>query len=525
MYPQQRETVLRYATEEELKEHRELDSTYDALLKEHIETYRKVQQEGKQAGFSDEKIGELFQNSADYLRINKALTATANRLLALEQALIEKYIDAIKNDIPLLFEDIDYVINFDTDISVLHFIIIDEINEKKPKSIPTLKVCKRFALQVLDNQNRAFRKSETKTEEDKARYRQLIEDFAKRLADLLTPEQQAAIHDAFKHRNDADTRLTPIQPAKTFHTPNSYMANSFHEVLKYFYKEVDGQYTFSLPNEDGMLPIDITGKSKGHVFDYFSINYEGDITKEGTNTIDYNRARIQGFDTAVLDAICTILETGQNDIYISALDALLNGRDKIQAVGKKREERILLAFRKLSGTRVKLDITNELKAKYDFAALDLKEGVLDAAMLEYTGLELTNYAGQKTYVIHVEKMPAIYQYSKAKGEIASFPTALLETGERAEERYTTLKIALLKRISLINKRIMREKKISFIGLYRAAGLKEHENATQRKRERDALINMLMYWKKQGYIKGYTSYYEGKSVAGFEIEPKYITANN
>ena len=80
---------------------------------------------------------------------------------------------------------------------------------------------------------------------------------------------------------------------------------------------------------------------------------------------------------------------------------------------------------------------------------------------------------------------------------------------------------MLKRITLINKHIMTEKTILFESLYRAAGLEEHENKSQRKRERDALIDMLLCWKKAGYIKGYESYYKGKSVVGFKIEPHYI----
>ena len=511
--------LMRYATDAERTEIDRINGHFDTLIKEQIKLYQRLEQEGTIAGYDEKKINEMFNENPDGIRILKGIKKENEKHYKILLTLEKRYIEDAKDNLPLLFDDIKAIRERDIDTSILHYYIIDEIDEKKPKSIPYTRIVKRYIKErILDTQLVIFQRCRTKTEQDKKRLDKIISDFTKQLIDTLTPTQQAAIKKAFnnRHRDKQDT-LKPLEKAETFYTPNSYVSNNFTEFMKYFYKENNGQMTF-IPQK---IEIDITGKSKGYIPVMLSINYEGDITKEGTKSIDYNKARIQGFDTAVLDAICTILETGQNDIYVSAIDALLRGSDKIQKVSPKREERIKLAFRKLGGTRVRLDITNELKSKYDFAALDLKEGILDAAMLEYTGLELTTYAGATTHVIHVEKMPAIYQYSKAKGEITSFPTALLETGERAEERFTTLKLSLLKRITLINKRIMSEKTIRFDTLYKAAGLEEHEHKTQRSREREALVNMLKFWKEQGYIKGYEAYYKGREYVGFKIEPKYI----
>lgn len=521
MFSNQEPVVLRYANKKEREEFDRLNGLFHTLIKQQIEAYRKIEEEGKQAGYDESKINEIFKENTEGSRIAQAMAEAGEKFTELQLLFYKRYIEDVKDNLPLLFEDIEAIKADDFDVSVLHYYVIDEIEQKKPKTIPTKRVVKKYIQErILENQTTAFKRCRTKTDKDIKRFNKAINDYAEQLIKRFTPKQQAAIQKAFRNRYEKTDLIKPIQPAETFYTPNSYVAGNFMDILNGFYKDNDGQMSF-IPQ---VMGVDITGKGKGNITVMLSINYEGDITKEGTKSIDYNKARIQGFDTAVLDAICTILETGQNDIYVSAIDALLRGSDKIQKVSPKREERIKLAFRKLGGTRVQLDITSELKSKYDFAALDLKEGVIDAAMLEYTGLKLTTYAGATTHVIHVEKMPVIYQYSKAKGEITSFPTALLETGERAEERFTTLKLALLKRITLINKRIMIEKTILFESLYRAAGLEEHEHKTQRSREREALVNMLKFWKEQGYIKGYEAYYKGREFVGFKIDPHYIKPN-
>ena len=525
---QQEYIALRYATEEEKKERSRLTGILNDMFQQELKINFEIREKGRAAGKSEDEIQKAIFNkmtTPTYEEYHRRLVSATQELTDLDTRLQDRYIAEIQKDIPLLLADAEDVlqvafVNMDKYGTFLQ----DEMTEtfeqlKAAGKKPTFnKAAKTFVLAWIEPQDKAFRKCENKTAEDKAKYKSLVDARIQEVLEALTPEVRKQIEKGIK--TEAVGRLTPIQHAETFYTPNSYIAGNFMDILKGFYKENNGQMSF-IPNVE--MEIDITGRGKGSIPVMMSINYDGDITQEGTNSIDYNRARIQGFDTNVLDAICTILETGQNDIYVSALDALLNGRENIQAVGKKREERILLAFRKLSGTRVRLDITNELKGKYAeaFEALDLKSGVLDAAMLEYTGLELANYAGQKTYVIHVDKMPAIYQYSKAKGEITAFPTALLETPERAEERFTTLKIALLKRITLINKRVMSENTILFESLYRAAGLEEKTDKSLRKRERDTLIDMLVCWKKQGYIKDYEAYYKGKSFAGFKIEPHYI----
>lgn len=525
----QEEITIRYATKEEREQRDKLVTAYRDIFSEEIRA--NIEQRDKAASEAEQRQQLIDRtNTPAYKEWHEKLTRIAAELSALDEIIQGKYIDEIQNDIPLLLNDTAYVLElafrdmykaYLEDTIALYY----EDTKERGRAFSYRRAARQFVLDWIEPQDKAFRKSSTKTEQDKAKYRQIIDIFVEATIKAITPEMKSRIEKSPTKRAKRDKAelLTPLKAVETFFTPNSYVNNNFMDILKYFYKENNGQMIF-VPTE---IEVDITGKSKGSLPIMLSINYEGDITKEGTKSIDYNKARIQGFDTAVLDAVCTILETEQHDIYISAIDALLNGRSNIQAVGKKREERILLALRKLRGTTVRLDITNEIQGKYAeaFKALDLKSGVLDAAMLEYTGLELANYAGQTTYVIHVDKMPAIYQYSKAKGEITSFPTALLNTPERAEERYTTLKVALLKRITLINKRIMNSNTILFESLYRVAGLEEKKEKGNRSKERDKLVDMLKYWKEQGYIKGYKQHYEGKAYTGFEIDPKYIIPNN
>lgn len=522
-FRQEMDIILRYATKEEKAKYEGLLLDLNNLITEDITNARTIRENSNATG--QEALIEIadYKETPAGKKLERGFIALSKQLADLQSVLKDRYKVEAAQDLPALFKDTETLLSttlkeIDEDFCIDLFAYEWQQAKQKDKAFSYKATAKNFINECIDLQRAALKNSKTKTKEDSKAFREITNKHIAELLGKLTPDIEEQIQKKAKKPIDKTKRLTPVQIPQRFNTPNSYIGSNFMEILKPFYRENDGQMRFVPTN----LEIDITGRSKGYVPVMLSINYEGDITKEGTMSIDYNKARIQGFDTAVLDAVCTILETGQNDIYVSAIDALLNGRSNIQAVGKRREERIILAFRKLGGTRVRLDITNELKGKYTeaFEALNLKSGVLDAAMLEYAGLELANYAGQKTYVIHVKEMPAIYQYSKAKGEITSFPTALLNTPERAEERYTTLKVSLLKRITLINKRVMNNNIILFESLYRAAGLEEHENKTQRSRERETLVNMLKHWKEQDYIKDYEAHYKGKSFVGFKIKPNY-----
>ena len=309
--------------------------------------------------------------------------------------------------------------------------------------------------------------------------------------------------------------LTPVNIPDIFHTPNSIVANEFPFWQARFYKENDGQITF-LPDV-GNLEFNLSGNDKNPVNIYVALNYEGDITEDGTTTISYNKARIAGFDLAVLDAICSFMEHGTDNIYVSAIDNLLKGgKTPNNKVSAKRQERIILALRKLSGTRIYLDVRNDLNTKYgDMFA----EGIYDGAMLEYDGLKATTYAGRETYVFHVKDLPAIYKYSKAKGNIVQFPTVLLDTGDKSDENIIPLKKELLKHITLINKRLYSNHNISITNLYKRADVPEPTGANRRQKSRDKerFRNWLDYWKKYDYIKDYSI--QGDTI---HITPKYLT---
>ena len=289
--------------------------------------------------------------------------------------------------------------------------------------------------------------------------------------------------------------------------------------MREFYKEnTDGQLTF-LPDA-GRLPLNVSGNNSNPVNIYVALNYEGDITEDGTTTISYNKARIAGFDLAVLDAICSFMEHGTDSIYVSAIDNFLKGgKTQNNKVSKKRQDRIILALRKLSGTRIYLDIRNDLNTKYGDV---FAEGIYDGAMLEYDGLKATTYAGVETYIFHVKDLPAIYKYSKAKGNIVQFPTVLLDTGDRAEENIIPLKKELLKHITLINKRIYNNHNISISNLYKRADVPEPTGINRKQKSRDVarFKNWLEYWKTYDYIKDFSV--QGDTIT---ITPNYITSKN
>lgn len=297
-------------------------------------------------------------------------------------------------------------------------------------------------------------------------------------------------------------------PPDRFYTPNSYIASSFPLWSKLYY---EGQISFGMQTTS-----DITGKTnEGSVPIYYSITPDTDlIDEDGREIISYNKARIKGFDIAILDAICSFLEAGHDTLYVTAIDRLMRGGRKTDSISDTRQERILQALRKLSGTRLYLNVTNDTSIPDN-----IKECVYDEAMLTYSGLQMTTYAGQKTYVFNVKTLPPLYRYSKAKGEIVSFPTNLLDTGDRAEERTTPLKVQLLKRITLINKRQLSQTSIKYEYIYNRADVEIPQTRAQMNRDISRFKEWLTFWQKIGYIKGFMIDKQGVSITPNYTEPK------
>ena len=296
---------------------------------------------------------------------------------------------------------------------------------------------------------------------------------------------------------------------------NTMISNNMTTIFDTLLKETPNGQLSLLPTK---VQLDISGdKNKKEVFNKISFTYGGELS--------FNKARIKEYDRLILDAVCTILYAGNGVMSDADIFRTLKGYKGTKTKpSQKQLERIREGMLKMSGTRMYADITEELNRGYlKTENEELKKGVWDKAIVEYDGLELIapNGSIQKVYSFKDNRgnirYPMIMQYCQAKGQIVSYPIELLDTPEHYTEEYTLIKSYLLKEITnYIKGHRNNNNVIAYSSMYKKCGLEEPVDKTLRKRDRDAIKNMLDYWKEKNYIKGYKDHKQGRAITGIEF---------
>lgn len=311
--------------------------------------------------------------------------------------------------------------------------------------------------------------------------------------------------------------IAAIKKSSVYSESNSKVANRFSEVQRILSTDSNGQLTFFFdekPEDDQVIPVGISApKSKKQVISYVSLSYEGE-------PVTYNRQRIQRYDENVLNTICTLKQCGNNHMTIPDIFRTMQG-NKAQYPTQKQADRIRESIRKLASTRVYIDVTQEVNAKYklpdDRLKTDdrLKKVVIDEALLVYTGIEAATVNGLSTYALTLDKMPILFEYSQAKGEIVSYPIELLDVPVNENETITAIKFYLLKQIHLITKGQRNNPCINYESMYSSVGVPV-PGKQQRDRDRKYIHAMLETWKKQNVFTAFEEYKEGRTIAGVKI---------
>lgn len=128
----------------------------------------------------------------------------------------------------------------------------------------------------------------------------------------------------------------------------------------------------------------------------------------------------------------------------------------------------------------------------------------------FKGKTLTGY--------HFIKEPPLYQYAMSVGQIGQHPVKMLNVPINLDQTKIVIRDFLLEEIAHIKKRESWNKTISVDRLLEVAG----ENSQTIARKKKSLLlssvkEMLNYWKKEDYIKGYTENIKAKSIQSFTIE--------
>ena len=224
-------------------------------------------------------------------------------------------------------------------------------------------------------------------------------------------------------------------------------------------------------------------------------------------------------DRIVEDAIGNLFDQGFSQITPAMVYRQMNGLSDTRAVTPAAERKIDISIRRLASTWMKIDYTEQLRAisKNKIAKGEVQGNVISAKNVYLQFADGTIKSGWK-----IESAPMIYAYSKEIKQIATIPTALLNTSTvvQSTEENTAARYYLLQQIERIrgtgNKRILFNSLFETIG--DTAPLEKTANGYNiRSRRIASICTILDYFKEKGHIKGYSIVKLASKIEGVDIE--------
>jgi len=224
-------------------------------------------------------------------------------------------------------------------------------------------------------------------------------------------------------------------------------------------------------------------------------------------------------DRIVEDAIGNLFDQGFSQITPAMVYRQMNGLSDTRAVNPAAERKIDNSIRRLASTWMQIDYTEQLRA---ISKNKLDKGLIQGHIISAKNVYLQFADGTIKSGWKIESAPMIYAYSKQVKQIATVPTALLNTSTvvKSTDEITAAKYYLLTQIERIkgtgNKRILFDSLFETIGDY--APLEKTANGYNiRSRRISSICTILDYFKEQGHIKGYSIVKLASKIEGVDIE--------
>lgn len=204
------------------------------------------------------------------------------------------------------------------------------------------------------------------------------------------------------------------------------------------------------------------------------------------------------YDRIVEDAIGNLFEQGFAKITPEMVYRQINGKTGAQQVPAPAAEKIDRSIRRLARTWIKIDFTEQLQA---LTKDPLKKGEIQGNIINANNILLKFADGTIKSGWQIKDAPKIYNYSKMIRQIATIPTALLDTTQatRSTAEITAAKYYLITQIERIRRK-PDNPKILFDSLFEAIGdTTALENRVIKKRRIDAITAILAHFKALQYI--------------------------
>lgn len=208
------------------------------------------------------------------------------------------------------------------------------------------------------------------------------------------------------------------------------------------------------------------------------------------------------YDRIVEDAIGNLFDQGFSKITPEMVYRQINGLTGARQVSQTAAQKIDRSIRRLARTWIQIDFTEQLQA---LTKDKLEKGTIGDVILPAKNIYLRFADGTIKSGWQIKELPQIYKYSKIVKQIATIPTALLQTQDarRSTDEVIAAKYYLIGQIERIRRK-PDNPKILFDTLFEATGdTTALENREVRRRRIIAISALLEHFKREKYIQDFT----------------------
>ena len=324
-------------------------------------------------------------------------------------------------------------------------------------------------------------------------------------------ERQAAATTQVAHNKV----LSPIVKPLNFNFLNSKIANKYITLQDAVQKlDANGQWYF--------LPLDAAEnyqevvvrkatKRKKAVISPVSLTYKGQL--------DAKAAKLTGYDSSIMNAIYTLVMAGNTTFFVDDIYKTMSQKDKAT---EKQLNKILACMNKVSDHVISINVTEELNENLLNIDNELvTEGILEDNLLHFRKLYLKTEKGKVKTAVEILAEPILLTYSKAKNQILTVPTSLLEMKCRVSEETIPIRDYLLKVIHQFKKGYRDNFTINYDNLLSYIGFdSEIKSRTEKNRITADVITILDGFKEKKEITDYKILNGQRNrITAFEIVPR------
>jgi len=338
-------------------------------------------------------------------------------------------------------------------------------------------------MEIMEFISARYPQYKSMTLEELMKNKDFIEKFAEE-------EKERAAFEKFKEL--MSKAVLKSRTPKIYNIPNNKLSN---EITKNFTDK--GEIALAVINP---------GK-KGEVLTYNSLTYEDkNITMIGSR-------EFTAHDRVVHNSVCSLYNAGNNIITPAMICRTMNGMTEHETPGEKEIEAVRNSLDKSRFLRLKVDFTEEAKARgFNTDKTTIDTNLLNAEVL------IAETGGKKVEAYRILSTPILYQYAQMTNQIISVPLKLLNTKKtvRNSDKIMLIKEYLIRRIENMKYSQKMVNKIFYETIFEETGIVITHD-TERDRYRKYIKEILKLWKIESkYIKNSKEFREGNACKGIEI---------